>query len=83
MFNISDYFKKFVKIEGDSVAQKEGIARAIKGVTGIDNARYEAKKGVLYIKGSPAMRMALFTKKAELLEAIKRESPLSIIYDIR
>ncbi len=82
MFNISDYFKKFAKIEGDSIAQKEGIARAIKSVSGIDNVKYEAKKGILYIKGSPAMRMALFTKKAQLLEALRKES-LNAIYDVR
>jgi Zn-dependent membrane protease YugP len=83
MFNISDYFKKFSKIEGDSIAQKQGIAQAVKDVCGIDNVKYEVKKGILYIKGSPGVRMALFTKKAKLLEAVRKESPLSNIFDIR
>ncbi|MBX4209397.1 hypothetical protein KW799_01760 [Candidatus Parcubacteria bacterium] len=83
MFNIADYLKKFVRIEGDSIFKKESIAAAIREACGTDKIEFEAKKNVLYIKGSPVMRSIAYTKKDAILKALREKDPKSRITEVR
>lgn len=83
MFNVSDYLKKFARIEGDSLLQKDAVNSAIKESCGIDSTPFEIKKNVLYIKGSPVMKSIIYTKKLEILNLITKKDPKTKITDIR
>ncbi len=83
MFNISDYFKKFARIEGDSLIQKEAIERALREVCGIQHASYTLRKGVLTVKGSPTLKSMVFMRKAALLGALRASLPQTKVDDIR
>ncbi|HEU0080788.1 MAG TPA: hypothetical protein VFQ72_02060 [Candidatus Paceibacterota bacterium] len=83
MFNISDYFKKFARLEGESLLQKEAIEQALKEVCGIPHAGYSLKKGVLTVKGSPMLKSVVFTKKQQLLAALQASLPQGRITDVR
>lgn len=83
MFNIADYFRKFSKIEGDSLFEKDSIKAAIYEVCGMDKVDFEIKKGIVYIKGSPMVKSLIFTKKGALLSAIKIKLPQKTIFDVR
>jgi hypothetical protein len=82
MFNISDYLKKFSRIEGDSLAQRDAIAGAMREACGAE-IDFEVKKDIIYIKGSPVVRSIVYTKKGAILEAIKIRQPKLRISDIR
>ncbi len=83
MFNVADYLKKFSRIEDDSLAQKGAILAALKEICAIDGADFDVRKDILYIKGSPVIKSIVFTKKSELIKAIKDAYQLSKIRDIR
>ncbi len=83
MFNIADYFKKFSQIEEGSILQSDSIKSALKEICNIEGVGFELKKGILYIKGSPMAKSLIFTRKAALIEAIKKKHPQSKIYDVR
>jgi Asp/Glu/hydantoin racemase len=83
MFNISDYFKKFTKIEGTNLIQSDAIKSALYKNCGIDDARFEVRKDILYILGAPMIKSAVYTKKASILAHIKESIPTSRISDIR
>ena len=83
MFNISDYLKKFARLEGDSRIEREAVTLALKEVCGIQDASFEAKKGILFIKGSGAMKAVIFTKKAAIIQSIKSKYPQSRIFDVK
>jgi hypothetical protein len=83
MFNIADYFKKFAKIEGDSLVQKDAVAKALKEICGIESAKFEVKKGILYVSGSSIMKSAIYTRKASILTMLRTELSQSKIIDIR
>ena len=83
MFNISDYFKKFSKIEGDSISEKDSIKSAIFEICGLDKVSFEVKKGILYIKGSSMVKSVIYTKKTALLSSLKAKIPQKNIFDIR
>lgn len=83
MFNVADYFKKFARLEGDSLIQKEAIEKALREVCGIQHASYSLKKGILTIKGSPALKSVVFMRKAALLSMLQTALPQSRIAEIR
>lgn len=83
MFNVADYFKKFKRLEGDSLVQKEAIEKALREICNIQHARYSLEKGILTIKGSPVLRSVVFTKKAPLLHALQGALPQAHITEIR
>jgi Asp/Glu/hydantoin racemase len=83
MFNISDYFKKFSKIEGDSLVEKDAIRIAIYNNCGIDKVQFEVRKDILYIKGPPMLKSMIYTKKASIVAAIRESLPKTRITDIR
>lgn len=83
MFNIADYFKKFARIEGDSLFLQDSIKAALYEVCGIEKVSFDVKKGILYIKGSPIVKSLVFTKKAPLIEALKAKNPKARIFDVR
>ncbi len=83
MFNVADYFKKFAKIEGESLALRDSIRVALLEVCGVGKADFEVKKGVLIMKGHPVIKSMVFMKKKEVLEHLSRTSPQSRISDIR
>ena len=83
MFNVADYFKKFTKLEGESLEQKDVILSALYEHCKIDGARFKLEKGILYIEGSPMMKSAIFTKKLAIIESLKKSTPQSRITDIR
>jgi hypothetical protein len=82
MFNISDFLKKFTKIEGDSKLQQDVIARALAEI-GITHAKIKLQKGILYVTAAPAAKTALYMKKAALIARIEKELPQMKILDIR
>lgn len=83
MFNVADYLKKFAQLRGAALLSNDAVASALKEVCKIEGAKFEAKKGILYLKASPREKMMVFTKKAALLAAIKAKDPLSNISDVR
>lgn len=83
MFNIADYFKKFSKIEGESLYQKDSIRAALYEACNLDKVDFDVKKGILYIKGSPTVKSMVYTKKGAILALIKARMPDSRIFDIR
>jgi hypothetical protein len=83
MFNIADYFKKFVKIEGDTNLQRNTISYALQKVCNIEKPEFDVKKNILYIKGSPMVKSAVFLKKSFILASVKESMPQSRIMDIR
>lgn len=83
MFNIADYFKKFSKIEGESLHQRDSIKAALYETCKLDKVDFEVKKGILYIKGSPMVKSIVYTKKGTILALIKTRIPDSRISDIR
>lgn len=83
MFNVADYLKKFAKLQGAAILSNDAVVSSLKDVCKIDGAKFEAKKGVLYLKATPREKMVVFTKKAAVLAAIKARDPLSSITDIR
>jgi hypothetical protein len=83
VFNVADYFKKFKKIEEGAFVEKDAILAALNESCGTGTVRFEVKKNVLYIKGSPMLKSAVYTKKAAILESIKRKLPQTMIADIR
>ena len=83
MFNISDYFKKFKKIEGEGLVEKDVILSTLSEFCGTGTVQFKVQKDILYITGSPVMKSAIFTKKARILESIKKKLPASRIVDIR
>lgn len=83
MFNVADYFKKFAKIEGESLALRSAVLDALKQVCGVEKADFELKKGILIMKGHPVVKSVVFMKKKEVLEHLSRTSPQSKVSDIR
>jgi hypothetical protein len=83
VFNISDYFKKFTKLEGESVVEGDAILLALNESCGTGTVKFQIQKDILYIKGSPVLKSAVFTKKAAILASIKKKLPQSRIVDIR
>ncbi len=83
MFNVADYFKKFKKIEDGALVEKDAILSAIAESCGTGTVRFEVKKDILYIKGSPMLKSAVYTKKATILASIKKNLPQTRIVDIR
>jgi hypothetical protein len=83
MFNIADYFKKFARIEGDSLVQKDAVAKALYETCKIEGASFEVKKGILYIKGSAMVKSLVYMKKEAILASLKLSLPQSNIYDVR
>ncbi len=83
MFNISDYFKKFTKIEGNSIIQKDAIMIALYNNCGIDKVKFELKKDILYVQGTPMIKSMIYTKKASIIASIKENLPGSRVSDIR
>lgn len=83
MFNISSYFKKFVKIEGDSVFERDVILSVFNTFCGTQTVGFEIRKNIIYIKGSSVLKSILFTKKIEILKTIQKKLPQSNIVDIR
>lgn len=83
MFNVSDYFKKFVGIERDVFRLRDIISKSIQEVCGIEGGSFEVKKGILYIKASPVMRSIVYTKKEALIKAIREKDPNIQIHDVR
>lgn len=83
MFNVADYLKKFAKLQGAALLSNDAVVSSLKEVCRIDGAKFEAKKGILYLKASPREKMMVFTRKAAVLAAIKAKDPLSSISDIR
>lgn len=83
MFNISDYFKKFAKIEGDSLLEKDIVLSVLHEVCGTGTVKCEIKKGVLYVTGSPMVKSLLFTKKARIIELLKEKLPRARVSDVR
>lgn len=82
MFNVADYFKKFAKIEGETLAQSDAIKAALYEHCGIDKAKFEVKKGIIYISGSSMLKSAVYMKKAAILAALRAGSQAKIT-DIR
>ena len=83
MFNIADYLKKFVKIEGDSKTQIEAISKALRDVCGIQSAKISLKKGILYVNAPSAAKSLVYMKKSALIAQIENELPQTKILDIR
>ncbi|HEY0907735.1 MAG TPA: hypothetical protein VGE35_00090 [Candidatus Paceibacterota bacterium] len=83
MFNISDYFKKFAKIEGDTMAENDAILAALAETCGTGTVRYDIRKNIIYLKGSPLVKSMVFTRKARILALIKEKLPTTKIVDIR
>ena len=81
MFNISDYLKKFARIEGDSLMQKQSVSGVLKDICGTD-IDFDIKKGVLYIKGSPIVKNVVYTKKAAIMSKMREVCPQLKISDI-
>jgi len=83
VFNISDYFKKFKKIEGDTLVEKDIVLSILHDVCGVRTIQFEIEKGILYIKGSPMLKSVLYTKKTHILRLLKEKLPHKRISDIR
>jgi len=83
MFNVADYFKKFARLEGESLVQKEAIQKVLGEICGIRHAGYSLRKGILTIKGSATLRSVVFTRKAAVLKALQEALPQARISEIR
>ena len=83
MFHVADYFKKFAKIEGDTLQQNDAIRAALYEHCGVDKAKFEVKKGILYISGSPMLKSAVYMRKASIISSIQTSLPHARITDIR
>ncbi|HVT75140.1 MAG TPA: hypothetical protein VHD69_01825 [Candidatus Paceibacterota bacterium] len=82
MFNIADYFKKFARLEGDSLTQRDAVRVALYAACGAD-IPFDVKKGVIIVKTSPAGRSIVFTKKEAILRSLRESHPSLRITDIR
>ncbi len=83
MFNVADYFKKFKKIEGETLVENDAILAALAETCGTGTVRYDIRKNVIYLKGSPLVKSMVFTRKARILALIKEKLPSTRIEDIR
>ncbi len=83
MFNISDYFQKFKKIEHESLGERDIILSVLHEACGTNTVSFSIEKGVLYIKGSPALKMAIFPKKQKVIAILAQKLPQKNIVDIR
>ncbi|HVU06492.1 MAG TPA: hypothetical protein VHC46_09860 [Thermodesulfobacteriota bacterium] len=82
MFNIADYFKKFSRIESDSLSQRDAVRAAIYGACGAD-IPFDVKKGVIIVKGSPAAKSVAFTKKEAIIRSLREKHPNLRLTDVR
>ena len=83
MFNISDYFKKFQKIEGDTLVENDAIQATLNEICGTATVRYDIRKNVIYLKGSPMVKSMVYMRKARILALIKEKLPMTKIVDIK
>ena len=82
MFNISDYLKRFSKIEKDSEESKKAISEIFKDVCGVDDIDFDLKKGVIHIKSNPTVKSVVFMKKGALIERLSKHPTLKV-FDVR
>lgn len=83
MFNISDYLKKFSSLGQNILLERDSLAAAFTETCGIQKPEFEIRKGIAYIKGSPVLKSAVYTKKDAILASLKRKFPSTTVYDIR
>jgi exoribonuclease II len=83
MDNISAYLEKFKKLKNPRDA-KENIARVIKEVTGFDIAisEFRLQKAVLFLNTNPYLRTEIYSKKAFILDEIKKQK-IETVIDIK
>ncbi len=82
MFNVADYLKKFAKVGQGSALVKEAVTQCLTDA-GFSGVSFDIRKGIVYIKGNPAIKSMLFMRKGELLAAIAAKAPKGGIFDIR
>ncbi|MDP1625365.1 MAG: hypothetical protein Q8L64_06435 [bacterium] len=82
MFNITDYLKRFSKLEKQSKDSNDAINTALKDVCGINDIKFELRRGVLYIKANSTAQALVFIKKGALLRRLSENPDLKII-DVR
>lgn len=83
MFNVSQYLQKFVRLGADLSLARDAVSRALKEECGIEGVDFEIKKGVVYMKGQPAIKAAVFMRKGRILERLRSDAPKARISDIR
>jgi hypothetical protein len=83
MFNISEYLKKFATLGEGILVERDSIDSSLREVCGVGGVDFEVKKGVLYVKGSPMLKSAVYTKKEAILASLRSKLPKTNIYDIR
>jgi hypothetical protein len=83
MFNISDYLRKFSKIEQDSSAVRSAVEAVLKELCSIDKVDFDIRKGTIFIKGSPVIRSIIFSKKSAIIASLKARLPNNRLSDIR
>jgi hypothetical protein len=81
MFNISGFLERFRKFDQGKTLQAENVARKIQGAVdfGIGKDNFVIKDGILYVRGSPALRQEIFLRKEQLLPLVATDG----IFDIR
>jgi hypothetical protein len=72
MFNISGFLEKFKKFDRNKTAQTENIVGKIQNAVDfcISKDNFAVKDGVLYVRGSPALRQEIFLRKELLLPLV-------------
>lgn len=86
MFNVSDYLKKFVRIENDNKQTSDSIRVVFAEVFNPDIAtklNFDFKKGIIHIKGDSNLKSMVFMKKTSLLEKFSKNYPNLKVTDIR
>ncbi len=84
MFNISQYLEKFKNFGQGERLLKEVIISVIKEVVGadIESKNINFKNGEIILNVSPAIKNAVFIKKATILNKIKEKTE-QIVLEIR
>jgi hypothetical protein len=67
---ISDFFKKFSKLQYDSEELKKNIREAIKTVSAIELKDFDFKDGTLNLKCSPLERTQILMGKEKISEKL-------------
>jgi hypothetical protein len=84
MFNIAQYLEKFKNFGFAERALKEGILTSIKEIMNLelDKKDINIKNGEVIFKVTPAMKNAIFIKKAAILKRMA-ENGVENVNDIR
>lgn len=72
MFNISNFFQKFSKIQADSAKSSEKVVTAVKNASGliIESKDFALNNGVLRFVLNPVIKNEIFMRKQKILSEL-------------